>query len=289
MTIGELLAQGKDKLKPCSATPGLDAEVFLAAILRTDRAALIRDRDEELRQDVMIEFRALLERRERHEPVHYILGQREFWSITFKVRRGVLIPRPETELVVETSLHILKALAGSGAGAPIRVADLGTGCGNIAVALALELPDCVIDAVDISEEALECARENVDDNGVAHRVRLHRGDFFEPLSVEGHKFDVIVSNPPYVSSEEMKELPPEVKDYEPHLALHGGKEGLHYLRQIIDLSPQYLKTGGAVVLELGMQQGKPVLQLMEKRGRYSRCEIIKDYAGLDRVALAYTE
>ena len=289
MTLDELLIEGRRALEPCSTTPALDAEVLLAHLLQKDRAALIRDGEQELPPDMVKGFRALLERRVGHEPVHYIIGRREFWTISFKIHRGVLIPRPETELVVETALGILRnrpVLAGD---ASACLADLGTGSGNISVALACELPGCTVHAVDVSPEALRCARENAESSGVADRVKFHLGDLFDPLSAEGPEFDIIVSNPPYVSTPEMEELPSEVRDYEPHGALHGGEEGLCFLRRIIDRSPEYLRPGGALVLEIGSGQGESVLKLMEGRGVYRGCEIIRDYARLDRVALAYAE
>ncbi len=287
MTISELLTEGSKELKPFSSTPRLDAEVLLAHALEKGRENLFRDRDEKPSRSVEAAFRSLLSRRRNREPVHYIVGQREFWSLPFKVDHGVLIPRPETELVVETALRIFREQTETANGTPVRIVDLGTGSGNIAVALAGEIDHCVIYAVDASHQALECARENIENNGVSDKVKLLWGDLFEPLPPERCRLDMIVSNPPYVSSAEMEELQPEVRDYEPRQALHGGGDGLHYLRRIIDRSPEYLKPGGALVLEIGCGRGEAVLRLMEERGAYHGRRIDRDYAGLDRVVSGF--
>lgn len=286
MTIGELIIIASKELKTVSPTPRLDAEVLLAHAMRTDRTALIRNGSEELPRSVESDFRAMLERRKGREPVHYIVGYREFWSLRFKVEHGVLIPRPETEIVVETALAILNERRESANGGVIRVADLGTGCGNIAVALAAEISQCLIYAVDNSQKALECARENAENSGVADSVEFLWGDLFEPLSLKGHKLDMIVSNPPYVSSAEMEELPAGVRCFEPHSALYGGEDGLRYLRRIIEQAPEYLKPSGALVLEIGCNQGEAAVKLVEGVGAYRKYKITKDYAGLDRVISA---
>jgi release factor glutamine methyltransferase len=287
MTIRKLLALGVNKLKPLSPTPRLDSEVLLAHVLGIDRAALPRDRDKEITTSAESNFMSFLERRINREPVHYIVGYREFWSITFRLDHGVLIPRPETELLVERALEILQEGVNGKHNSPVQVADLGTGCGNIAIALASEINDCVIYAIDISQKALECARGNVEDNGLTGKIELLWGDLFEPLFSRKRKLDMIVSNPPYISSEEMKELPPEVREYEPHLALNAGEEGLDYLKRIIDGAPEHLKPGGALVMETGFDQGDAVLQLIEEKGTYMGSKVTQDYAGLDRVVSAF--
>lgn len=284
MTIGEWLTLGWRELDPFTATPRLDAEVLLAQALETDREALIRDRDEEIPARAAQDFREMLQRRKNHEPVHYISSQREFWSLPFHLNGDVFIPRPETELVVERALEMMSERPRQGA--PILAADLCTGSGNIAAALATEFPGCTVHAVDISTKALACARDNLENLGLAGRVKLLKGDLFSPLRGMAGMLDLIVSNPPYVTAAEMEELPPEVCHYEPHLALYGGPDGLDHLRRIIAAAPDYLKAGGALVMEMGKYQGETLLRLMEAQGWYNNFKIGKDYAGLARVISA---
>lgn len=259
-----------------SATPRLDAEVLLSHFLKIDRLVLITEPQRSLTEDEVRDFIFWVERRTLGEPVAYITGRKEFWSLPFEVNPDVLIPRPETELLVEETI---KEAAGS---KEIRILDLGTGSGAIAVALAHELRNATLVATDISPMALMTAERNARTNGVADRITFLLGDLLSP--VVGF-FDIIVSNPPYISEEDFPLLPVGVKGYEPSSALLAGPDGTGVLRRIIEAAPTFLKPGGSLLLEIGARQRDAVALLL---GRAGLIEPVfrRDYAGYWRVALA---
>lgn len=258
-------------------TPRLDAEVLLAWVCAADRAALYARGNETLPADVQERFRSLLARRAAREPLQYIVGRQEFWSLDFAVTPDVLIPRPETELLVESALEIL-----DGAGKPLRLCDLGTGSGCIAVALAHELPNAEIWALDCSPAVLAVAESNARRHGVAERIHFVESDIFADVPEVG--FDAIVSNPPYVAAEAFAALQPELA-WEPRRALEGGREGLDVIGRILAAAPACLSAGGWVAMEIGSDQGAAVAAMACAAG-FSDVDVRADYAGLPRVLLA---
>ena len=262
-------------------SPYLDAEYILAHILRCKRMDLLIHPDRVLKDDEVEQFNACVERRGRREPLQYITGEVEFRGLIFKVSKDVLIPRPETELLVDEVVKVVNSVSKKGA----TVLDLCTGSGCIAVCIARELNDSKVYAVDISADALAVARENAIRHATGERITFLSGDLFgaiDPLNLKG-KFDIIVSNPPYVSAEEMEVLQPEVKNYEPESALYGGEDGLDFYRRIIHESPYYLADGGYLVMEVGYRQAWRIKDLLEEEKVFGQIAVIKDLNGIDRI------
>ena len=260
------------------ATPRLDAEVLLAHVLGVPRIRLYTEFDKPLEPAEVAAYREAVRRRARREPVAYITGEREFWSLGLRVDRRVLIPRPETEVLVERCLPRM--------GAAGVLLDLGTGSGAVALALLSERPGWRAVGVDASAGALEVARENARRLGLGERAEFLEGDLYEPVA--GRRFDLIVSNPPYVPSAELDRLEPEVCRYEPRRALDGGPDGLSVIRRIVAGAAEHLADGGLLALEIGAGQGPAVRALIEGAG-LGRVEILPDHAGRDRVAAARRE
>ncbi|MEZ4270666.1 MAG: peptide chain release factor N(5)-glutamine methyltransferase [Myxococcota bacterium] len=227
----------------------LDAELLLAQVLKRDRIFLYTHYDQPLASGERQDYRQLVKRRARYEPIAYILGHKEFFSRSFEVSPDVLIPRPETEHLVEA---ILEWTAARAIEAP-KILDIGCGCGNIAITLACEIPAARLTAIDISPAALEVARRNGQRHGVHERIHFVQGDLFLPLAV-GQRFDVIVSNPPYIETTEAPNLPPDVVNYEPQEALFAGADGLRVLERLCVEAPNYLNAPGALVCEFGSTQ-----------------------------------
>jgi release factor glutamine methyltransferase len=260
----------------------IDAEVLLRHVLGIEKAQLYSALNEPLSAGQRSQFQELLERRMRREPVAYITGRKEFWSLDFVITPKVLIPRPETELVVEVALHRLKSTAS----ATPNILDLGTGSGIIAVCLAKERLEANILAVDIASAALEVARINSRRHGVSERIDLIHGDLFAALGAEKRLFDLIVSNPPYIRTRELSLLAPEISQWEPVTALDGGPDGMEYYRRIIGLAHEYLAPGSSIVLEIGADMVSVVTELFARAGSYGPASVYQDYAGKDRVIAA---
>ncbi|MBI2194471.1 MAG: peptide chain release factor N(5)-glutamine methyltransferase [Planctomycetes bacterium] len=264
------------------STPRLDAELLLAKVFQCPRIQLYAQFDRPLTPAELDAYRELVRRRAQRYPVHYLLGEREFFSRPFRVSPEVLIPRPETELLVEAAIESARKL-----GCPDRAPaflDVGTGCGNVAVTLACEMPHAEVHATDVSAEALRVARLNAEVLGVAARVAFHEGDLFDALpgNLRAH-FDFIVSNPPYVSEADLAVLMPEVRDYEPRIALSGGPDGLAFHRRLAAAAPAFLKPGGKLLLEVGAGQSDAVQHLFHEAGCYDAPQRVSDYAGIPRV------
>ncbi len=259
--------------------PLSEAEYLLTHILKCTRPGLFLEPARLLTDDEAAAFKASIERRKKREPAQYIAGDVDFRGHTIKVTRATLIPRPETELVVDEALEAAGAI-----GSNAVIVDLCTGSGCIAVSVAVELTRCRVYATDISPAALEVAGENAVLNGVADRVEFFEGDLFAQLPgrLKG-AVDIVISNPPYVSLSEMEGLAPEVRDFEPGTALFGGTDGLDFLRRIIEQAPGYLKKGGRLIMEIGYSQSEKVKEMAEKDGRYGELGLRKDYSGIERI------
>jgi release factor glutamine methyltransferase len=284
-SIGELLKASSDYLKGRKIdSPRLTAEVLLAHQLASDRVSLYLHFDSPINESDLAGYRSLVSRRARGEPLHYITGVREFWSLDFLVDPRVLIPRPETELLVEFAL---KTARDSGRKDEILILDLGTGSGAIAVSIAREIPGCRVWATDISTDALSLASENAGRHGVEDRIAFLSGDLFKALKDCGLLlFDIILSNPPYVAEEEWDALPNEVKYHEPRLALDGGTRGMKFLDPIVRSAHEFLRPGGRLFLEMAPHQTDGIVSLMESLEVYDGIDRIRDYSGRQRVVTA---
>ncbi len=256
-------------------SPRLDAEVLLARALGTPRIQLILDARRPLSAEELAGFREMVKRRRAREPVAYILGDREFYGRPFRVDARVLVPRPDTETLVEVALERTRAVSLS-----MRALDLCTGSGCVAITLARERPTASVWATDVSEGALAVARDNALRLG-AHRLALRQGDLFAAVPA-GARFDVVVSNPPYIAAGEVVDLMPDVRDFEPRLALEGGADGLAVLRRIVEGAGAHLVSGGVLAVEVGAGQAPVVAELFARAG-FVDVEVRRDYARIERV------
>ncbi len=309
MTLREVVNKATEELKRSGIESyRLDAEVLMEKILSKDRIFLITHPEHEVPDDAAAAFFGCAEERAKGRPLAYIIGEKEFMGLPFAVSESVLIPRPDTETAAEAALQLLGAagvmgsveLAGAAAESgrlareamqgrsfaseerKPRVLDLCTGSGALAVSIAYYAPFAEVVATDLSEEALELAKKNAKANGVG--VRFLQGDLFEP--VEGEPpFDLIVSNPPYIPSADIEELEVNVKDYEPRMALDGGKTGLDFYEKIVPQAAALLNNGGWLVLEIGYDQAEDLRKIAEASRCYKSFSVLKDLAGLDRVVL----
>ncbi|MEW9123827.1 MAG: peptide chain release factor N(5)-glutamine methyltransferase [Thermotaleaceae bacterium] len=290
MTVGETLKNAADQLSEKKArTPLLDAEVLLCAVLKLDRLYLYIQRNRQLTEKEEEDFKSMLTKRLEGMPVQYILGHQEFMGLDFYVEEGVLIPRPDTEILVETVLGWVKEKGLSKADVPPwTIVDLGTGSGAITVSLAKYIPNSALYSVDISQRALAIGEKNAVHNGVAGQIRFLEGDLFQPLEEKGleGKIDILVSNPPYIPRRDIEGLQVEVAGYEPVLALDGGEDGLDFYRRIIAEGLRFLRQGGFMALEVGHDQAETVMSLMKERGSYGHIQKHKDLAGIERVVTA---
>jgi release factor glutamine methyltransferase len=261
-------------------TPRLDAEVLLAETLGMDRVALYTHFDQPVQAAELMRFKKLIQRRLRREPVAYIVGQREFWSLKFIVTPDVLIPRPETEILVMEALKVLSQPEQTKR--RIRILEMGTGSGAISVALAKELPSASVVATDLSEKALSIAEENALRNGVRERILFLPGDLFAPLE-KGSIFELIITNPPYIPQDYFPSLPPEVRDFEPRVALDGGRDGLTFFRRVLPRLGEYLSPEGWVLAEIGAGQDQKVREIAAANPDLDSCDFLPDLAGIKRV------
>jgi release factor glutamine methyltransferase len=221
----------------------------------------------------------LVARRIKREPISYILGRKEFWSLTVTVNPAVMVPRPDTEVLIEAALQLFSV------DACLRVIDVGTGSGAIALALAKELPHASVIATDISAEALRVAERNADSNGICSITFLH-GHLFGPVQSHALAFDLVISNPPYIPTAQIAHLPPGLRDYEPHLAFDGGVDGLAFYREIAQQAPAVLKPGGFLLVEVGYNQNAAVRKIINDTDMFSPPETVLDLSGIQRVIKA---
>lgn len=324
LTAGEALRLGTERLKRASfASAGLEMSLLLADALGTNRLGLYTNLDRPLDAAERDRARERLARRLRHEPIAYIIGHREFYGLQFEVTPAVLIPRPETELIVDQVLTFAESLAPPAAelavaeatsdpvaeptasapateaaeqtasipaplGPPLRCADVGTGSGAIAIAVAHALPTSTWIATDLSEPALAIARRNAEANDVAERIQFRHGDLLAPLAGSG-PFDVICSNPPYIDRAEAAMLPADVRDFEPAQALFAPQQGLAILRALVLGAPPLLRPGGRLLLECGAGQAELLLQHARAIGAYSEAHAINDLSGIPRTLVLHRE
>ena len=263
-----------------TGSPRLDAELILARVIGRDRLFLYTNPDHRINTGERNEYLALIAERMRGKPVSYITGTREFMGLDFNVNPSVLIPRPETETLVEA---VLERLGGPGK-EEITALDLGTGSGAIAVSLARYHGGIRVKAVDISQKALEAAAANAKKHGVEDRMEFLKGDLFSPFEGSGMGFDVIVSNPPYISGDEMAGLQREVR-FEPKDALYGGPDGLWFYKKIVFDAPLYSNTGALLAVETACHKAQAVRDILIKSDSYTDISVLKDLAGRDRVVL----
>jgi release factor glutamine methyltransferase len=262
----------------------LEAKLLLAYVLGLRKEDIIVYPDRELTDPQEEKFQQLVERRCRKEPLAYIVGQREFWSLEFEVNSKVLIPRPETEGMIERLLNLAGDKTDEKA---IRILDVGTGSGILAIVAALEFPKAQVTAVDISGDALEVARKNSLRHQVVERIEFLEMDLMRDWNLpENGFYDYILSNPPYIPSKELGLLMSDVRDYEPREALDGGGDGLDCYRCIVTNAFPYLKTGGYLIFEVGDEQAGPVKQSLQAHGGLDAIEIFQDLSGRDRIVSA---
>ena len=287
-TVGQALKNISKIFKNKGITNSkIEAEILLSYFLKMNRSKMYLNGDRELKNKEKLQLEDMIEKRIKKIPLQYITKHQEFMGMDFLVEEGVLIPRPETEILVEEAIKKLKNYKYSN---NLKIADLGTGTGVIAISIAKFTEDVVIYATDISKNSLQIALKNAKKNDCKDKIIFLQGDLFEPFigRIEKNSLDGIISNPPYINSYDFKSLSPEVKNNEPKIALFGGIDGLDYYRKIIKKSPQYLRKNGFLALEVGLNQSKMVKELITKANSFNQdIEIIKDYLGIERVVIAY--
>jgi release factor glutamine methyltransferase len=279
-TVKRVLDWTIDHLKKHGCeTARLDAEILLAFSRDCQRIQLYTEYDAPLTPEERSTMRELVKRRATHEPVAYLVGFREFFGLEFEVQPGVLIPRPDTETLVVKALELAKEMESP------RIVDLCTGSSCVATAIAVNCPDAQVSAVEIDDLAFTVAERNLAKHALTDRVTLLQGDLFEPID-DGQTFELIVSNPPYVTTSELDKLPPDVRLHEPHRALDGGTDGLSVVRRIIGEGSSRLGSGGAMLLEIGSEQADAVKTLFANAGVFESAAVENDLAGLCRVVWA---
>ncbi len=263
-------------------SPRLSGELLLSHVLKLSRIELYTLFDRIVEQDKLEILRGMVKRCGNHEPLAYLIGRCEFYSLPFKITPDCLIPRPETELLVERAIEFLRKRSGTQ-----QVLDLCTGSGCIAIAIAKNYKDCLVTATDICDKALAIAAENAATLKLSDKIQYLCGDLFAPL-IEGieSQFDLIVSNPPYVSEAEFAKLAPNVRNYEPRQALYGGPDGLDVYRRILRQASDFLKPDGVLMMEIGYAQGPAIRELIDATGQFAPARIEKDLSKNDRIVIA---
>ncbi len=282
MRVVDLLNWSANHLKNHGVdNPRLEAELLLGYCMGMEREKLYIHLNDSIDGDIIERFYTKLERRKKGEPLQYILGQKEFWSINIKLNSKVFIPRPETELLVEEALLISQKAQDR---RNLKILEIGTGSGAIVIALAKELRNVSLIATDISWDAISLAKENAMLAGVGEKILFIKCDLFEAIRpLDGGYFDMIISNPPYIKRSDIQRLQKEVRDYEPIQAIDGGEDGLDFYRRIIGQSSLYLRDGGWLLLEMGHGQAGPIMDLIKDNKFFKKIDIIKDLSGIERV------
>jgi release factor glutamine methyltransferase len=279
-TVSRLLSWTTDFLRRKGAeSPRLDAEVMLADVLGWQRVQLYTHYEEEVGEKARGAFRELVRRRAEGAPVAYLVGRKEFYSLTLQVSSAVLIPRPESEFVVVEYLELARLLDSP------RAVDVGAGSGCLAIACTHQHPSARFIATDVSADALAIARSNAERHGVADRIEFRQGDLLAPVAGEP-PFDVILSNPPYIPSDVIPTLEPGVRDHEPHVALDGGPDGLRVVARLVEQAVPVLKSGGHLILEIGTEQEAPVRALIEAYPEFRLAPTVRDLRKHPRVIRA---
>ncbi|MBI4377988.1 MAG: peptide chain release factor N(5)-glutamine methyltransferase [Nitrospinae bacterium] len=302
-SIRDILNWSTEYLEVCHIDDArLDSEILLTYILNKNRTFLYINSDRTILPEEFKRFKEYVERRGRREPLSYITGEKEFWSLKFKVTRDTLIPRPDTEVVVQTVLNIISNFKFQISNS-LHILDIGTGCGNIAISIAVECPESYIFALDKSDAILSVARENAITHNVAERISFIQGDLLDLESKNSSSqitniklYDIIVSNPPYIPSDDIVGLMPEVKDWEPRSAIDGGKDGLEIIRNIVNYAPLFLKpapaglkqgSGGFIAMEIGFGMAKDVRSILLEKGNFYDIRFERDLSGVERVVVAW--
>lgn len=285
-TIRELIRVTSEYLSEKGVdSPRLSAEILLAHHLKMKRIDLYLDLDRPLTDQEISGYRTLIRRRAMREPIQYITGIQEFWSLEFHVNPEVMIPRPETEILVEQAIRLLRH-KGQSPESSAPILEIGTGSGIIAISIVKEIQDVLIYATDISEGALNVAMKNAIKHNLHERIRFFVGDIFEPLKQNKSVFQMILSNPPYIPTPDISSLQVEVKDYEPHVALNGGEDGLEIIKRIIGGAHLFLAHDGWLILEMDPRQMDRAVGLLEETHMFGNYKIKKDYSNNDRVLMA---
>ena len=275
-TVGRVVTWATDDFKTRGIdTPRLDAELLLGQAIGIERLRILIEPERPLSADELARYRDLIKRRRAREPLAYLRGDREFYGRSFLVTKDVLIPRPDTETLVEVALSRTKARYAYG-----RALDLCTGSGCVSITFAKERPLWRVTATDLSEAALAVARKNAERLGIVWNFRMMQGDLFAPLGDE--RFELITANPPYIPDAEVETLAPEVRVFEPRMALAGGEDGLDLVRRIVNDAPAHLVAGGVLAMEIMAGTGDAVMALVHAGG-FSDVTLARDYAGRDRV------
>lgn len=281
MTIKDIIIKYSEEFKDISDTPRLDTELLLQKVLGdVDRLYIHLNLNKELTEEQKIKFIGFAEERINGRPIAYIVEKREFMGLDFFVKEGVLIPRPDTETLVEEIIEICKD------GKNVSILDIGTGSGAITVSLAKYIENSNVTSFDISEIALAIGKKNAIINEVDKKIKYIKSDLFTALNDSDIKFDIIVSNPPYIKKKDIETLHTQVKDYEPHNALEGGEDGLDFYRKITEQGKKYLNECGILAYEVGHNQAEDVINIMKSNG-YKKIYTKKDIQGIDRVVIGY--
>lgn len=286
-TIGKILKWTEEYFQKYNIeNPRLDAEVLLGYVLNKERIFLYVHFDQPLDSEELAKFKECIKKRAMKMPVAYITGVREFMGLDFKVTEATLIPRPDTEILVETAMERLGKIAGNEAGTGKRFADLGTGSGAICLSILNYMKEIEAVTVDISPKAIAVAKENAEKFAVSDRIEFLEGDFLKPLENKG-KFTAILSNPPYIPKQDILGLESDVKDFEPMGALDGGIDGLDFYRQLLVKGANYIEDGGFLAIEIGINQSQAILEMAKRNLMWGKVEVIKDLAGIDRCVVLW--
>ncbi|UCC43824.1 MAG: peptide chain release factor N(5)-glutamine methyltransferase [Candidatus Zixiibacteriota bacterium] len=283
-TVQQLIARAGAALESVGIESGrVDAEMILCHVLGLERLDLYLHGDRLLNEERLARVDGIVKRRQTRYPLQYILGEMWFYGRRFEVTEAVMVPTPETELLCEQAVKYLRSRSSLGA----RILDVGTGSGVIGITVACELPEVTVTAIDVSAEAIEIARRNAQQAGVADRVEFRRSDMFSAIKLE-ERFGLILSNPPYVSRQDYTTVPPEVKA-DPMISIVSGEDGLDAIRRLLKDAPDFLAHDGRLMFEVGYDQAESVASITETDPRYRSIDIIRDYNDIDRIVVLSLE